>query len=186
MQSTKKTSVKEESNSAIALLMEDHARVRALFAEFKKIKDNASAQTQKTELVRQVCQELLVHAQVEEEIFYPAVRAAIDDEDLMDEAAVEHAGAKDLIRQLLEMTPGEELYDAKVTVLSESIEHHVGEEEGSMFPQARRAKGLEPSLGDQLQQRKLELLAQLELPKAKKSVRTGAASKSQDAPAAAR
>ena len=76
MQSTKKTSVKEESNSAIALLMEDHARVRALFAEFKKIKDNASAQTQKTELVRQVCQELLVHAQVEEEIFYPAVRAA--------------------------------------------------------------------------------------------------------------
>lgn len=185
MQSTKKTSGnKEESNSAIALLMEDHARVRQLFAEFKKIKGETTAQAKKAELVRQVCQELLIHAQVEEELFYPAVRAAIDDQDLMDEAEVEHAGAKDLIMQLMEMAPGDDLYDAKVTVLSESIEHHVGEEEGSMFPQARRAKELEPSLGDQLLQRKQELLAQLELPKAKKPVKASA--KLHDAPAAAR
>ena len=185
MQSTKKTSVKDDASSAIALLMDDHAQVRQLFAEFKKIKSAAGAEAQKAELVQKVCQELLIHAQIEEEIFYPAMRAAIDDEDLMDEAAVEHAAAKDLIMQLLEMTPGEALYDAKVTVLSESIEHHVAEEEGSMFPQARRAKELEPTLGDQLLQRKQELLAEMELPRAKKPVKASTTSKSQGAPAAA-
>ncbi len=183
MQSAKKTSSKEESNTAIALLMDDHQRVRQLFAEFKKLKDSSGAtDDQKAKLVAQVCQELLIHAQVEEEIFYPAVRAAIDDQDLMDEAAVEHAGAKDLIGQLLRMTPDEDLYDAKVTVLSESIEHHVKEEEGSMFPQARKAASLDPTLRDQLLQRKQELLAEMELPKAKQPV---PAKKSQGVQAAA-
>jgi hemerythrin superfamily protein len=170
MQSAKKTSDKGQSDNAIALLMEDHQRVRQLFAEFKKIKDSpegTDVDAQKAELVAQVCQELLIHAQLEEEIFYPAVRAAIDDQDLMDESAVEHAMVKELVVQLLEMAPGDDLYDAKVTVLSESVEHHVKEEEGSMFPQARKAAGLDATLGDQLLQRKQELLAEMELPKAK-------------------
>ena len=185
MQSAKKTSSKEESNTAVALLMDDHQQVRQLFAEFKKLKDSSGAtDDQKAKLVAQVCQELLIHAQIEEEIFYPAMRAAIDDQDLMDEAAVEHAGAKDLIGQLLKMTPGEDLYDAKVTVLSESIEHHVKEEEGSMFPQARKAAGLDVTLGDQMLQRKQELLAEMELPKAKQPV-AATAKKSQGVQAAA-
>ena len=187
MQSAKKTSVTGEAKTAFALLMEDHQRVRQLFSEFKKLKDSSRAvqnDNQKAELVAQICQELLIHAQLEEEIFYPAVRAAIDDQDLMDEAAVEHAGAKALIGQLLEMAPGQDLYDAKVTVLSESIEHHVKEEEGSMFPQAKKAAGLDPTLGDQLLQRKQELLAELELPKAKPPVRA-TTKKSPDTQAAA-
>ena len=85
-------------------------------------------------MVRKICNELTVHAQIEEEIFYPAVRKAIDDGDLMDEALVEHAGAKELISQLEAMDPEDELYDAKVTVLGEQIDHHVKEEEGEMFP----------------------------------------------------
>jgi hemerythrin-like domain-containing protein len=80
---------------------------------------------------------LKVHAQIEEEIFYPAVRAQIDQPDLMDEALVEHAGAKELIAQLETMDSGDDLYDAKVTVLGEHIDHHVEEEEGEMFPRQR-------------------------------------------------
>lgn len=170
MQSAKKTSGKGQSEHAITLLMDDHQRVRELFAELKKLKRSSAAagtDRQKAQLVAQVCQELLVHAQLEEEVFYPAVRAAIDDQDLMDEAAVEHAGAKDLIGQLLQMAPGDDLYDAKVTVLCESVEHHIKEEEGSMFPQASKAAGLDATLGEQLLQRKQELLGELERPKAK-------------------
>jgi iron-sulfur cluster repair protein YtfE (RIC family) len=190
MQSAKKTSNKEESNTAIAMLMEDHQRVRQLFAEYKKLKDSSASTAtndQKAKLVAQVCQELLVHAQVEEEIFYPAIAAETTDSvsvNAVREAAVEHAGAKDLIGQLLKMTPGDDLYDAKVTVLSESIEHHVKEEEGSMFPQARKAAGLDVTLGDQMLQRKQELLAEMELPKAKQPV-PATAKKSQGVQAAA-
>ncbi len=92
------------------------------------------------QLAEQICQMLTVHATAEEEIFYPAVRAADVDEDLLDEAEVEHASAKDLIAQIQSMSPEDDLYDAKVTVLGEYINHHVEEEEGEMFPKARRAK----------------------------------------------
>jgi hypothetical protein len=96
---------------------------------------------------------------VEEEIFYPAVRAAIDDDDLMDEADVEHAGARELIAQLEDMEPGDDHYDAKVTVLGENVDHHVKEEQDEMFPKARKAKLDLAALGAAMLERKRELRA---------------------------
>jgi hemerythrin superfamily protein len=100
---------------------------------------------------------LTVHTTVEEEIFYPAVRAAQVDADLLDEAAVEHASAKDLIAQIRSMDPDDDLYDAKVTVLGEYVNHHAEEEEGEMFPKARRAKVDLEGLGEQIKSRKQAL-----------------------------
>lgn len=100
-----------------------------------------------------------MHTQVEEEIFYPAVRRPIHDGDLMDEAVVEHASAKELIAQILAMDPSEDLYDAKVTVLSEQIEHHVKEEEGDMFPKVRKTGVDLDALGEEMAARKEQLAA---------------------------
>jgi hemerythrin-like domain-containing protein len=107
----------------------------------------------------QICEELTVHAQIEEEIFYPAAREAISDDDMLNEAEVEHATAKDLIAQIQEMSGDDEMYDAKVKVLSEYINHHVEEEEGEMFPKAKKAKMDLEGLGVQLLERKEELTA---------------------------
>lgn len=147
---------------AIALLTSDHAEVKKMFKAFEKLKQNGSDED-KQALVREICAALSVHAQVEEEIFYPAVRDAIDDSDLMDEAEVEHAGAKDLIAQLEASSPGDDLYDAKVTVLGEQVDHHVKEEEGEMFPKVRKAKLDLAELGNQMLARKGELEAEAEL-----------------------
>jgi hypothetical protein len=106
--------------NAIAMLREDHKRVQEMFDRFEKTRDGE----RKQKLVEQICHELEIHTQLEEEIVYPAVRAAIGDDDLMDEATVEHQSAKDLIDQLRGMEPDDELYDAKVTVLGEYIKHH--------------------------------------------------------------
>jgi len=145
------------AQDAVALLMADHHRVAKLFAEFDALKENGSDEV-KLGLVAQICQELTVHTIIEEELFYPAVRQAIEDNDLMDEALVEHAAAKELIAQLRAAHPDDDLYDAKVTVLGEQIDHHVDEEEGSMFPQAK-ASGIDTlSLGAALLRRKAELL----------------------------
>lgn len=147
---------------AIASLMADHKRVKALFKEFEDLKENGE-DDDKAELVRQICGELTVHSTIEEEIFYPAVREKVDEDDMMDEALVEHTGAKDLIAQLEGMKPGDELYDAKVTVLGEQIEHHVKEEEGEMFPQAKRAKVDTAALGREMAERRVELMTALGL-----------------------
>ena len=143
---------------AVELLMADHHRVARLFAEFDALKEDGSDEA-KSALVAQICQELTVHTAIEEELFYPAVREAIEDDDLMDEALVEHAGAKELIAQLQAAHPDDDLYDAKVTVLGEQIDHHVEEEEGSMFPQAKGSGIDTVSLGAALLKRKAELLA---------------------------
>jgi hemerythrin superfamily protein len=154
--------VKTEPNEdAISLLSSDHAKVKKLFKEFEGLKEDGSDKD-KSALVAQICNELKIHTEIEEEIFYPAVRKAIDDGDLMDEALVEHAGAKELIAQLEDMSPDDELYDAKVTVLGEQIQHHVKEEEGEMFPKARKAKVDSEALGVQMTERKAELMAELE------------------------
>jgi hypothetical protein len=115
----------------------------------------------KAQIVRRTCMELTIHAQVEEEIFYPAVREAIEDEDLLDEAEVEHASAKELIAQLENMQPGDELFDAKFTVLGEYINHHVKEEQDEMFPKVKKAKVDTQSLGEQIAQRKQELMSEM-------------------------
>ena len=141
---------------AIALLTEDHAKVKAMFEQYEGLGDRAHATKQK--LAMQICAELTKHATAEEEIFYPAVReASKENEDLVDEATVEHASAKDLIEQIMSMDSSDELFDAKVKVLSEQIEHHVEEEEGEMFPKARKA-GLDlVALGEEIQARKDEI-----------------------------
>jgi hemerythrin superfamily protein len=141
---------------AITLLKDDHRTVKDLFKQFEKIRDDDESTGQKKALVQRICTELRIHAAIEEEIFYPAVRAAIDDTDLIDEADVEHASAKALIAELEGAGPGDDHYDARVTVLSEYIDHHVKEEEGQMFPKARKAVDIE-TLGAALADRKAQL-----------------------------
>lgn len=139
----------------IELLTQDHKDVKALFEQYDGLSDRSRASKKK--LATQICLELTKHATAEEEIFYPAVREATEEDDLMDEATVEHASAKDLIAQILAMNPDEDLYDAKIKVLSEQIDHHVIEEEGEMFPKARKAKLDLEALGAAVQARKAEI-----------------------------
>src|SRR3954468_13281275 len=140
---------------AIALLKQDHRNVEDLFAKFEK----ASGDGRKQNLAQEICLELSVHAQIEEEIFYPACEGKVD-EDLLKESYVEHDGAKVLIAEIIKGGPSDEFYDAKVKVLQEEIEHHVEEEEKRMeglFAQARKA-GLDmDALGQELAARKQEL-----------------------------
>lgn len=152
----KNMSKSAEGVDAITLLTEDHENVKSMFEQYEGLGERAHASKKK--LATQICTELTKHATAEEEIFYPAVRAAgKDKEDMVDEATVEHASAKDLIAQILDMEPTEELFDAKVKVLSELIEHHVQEEEGEMFPKARDA-GLDLAmLGQQIAERKAQI-----------------------------
>ena len=138
---------------AIALLKADHKLVSGLFDQYEKERNN----DRKGKLADQICQELTVHAQIEEEIFYPAAREVLRDEDLLDEATVEHQGAKDLIAQIEASSPSAKLFDAKVTVLGEYIKHHVKEEQNEMFPKIRKTKLDLKMIGEQLQARKQEL-----------------------------
>lgn len=147
-----------EFTDAIALLKADHRTVEELFEKFEK----TSSSTQKEKLCRQICTELKIHTMIEEEIFYPALRGKIED-DTLDEAYVEHDGAKVLINDLESATPDADFYDAKVTVLSEEIKHHVKEEEmpsEGMFAQARATDVDLVALRDAMLARKQELMAQ--------------------------
>jgi len=145
---------------AIGMLVADHKKVQKAFRDFEKLKKGGSKRG-KADIVRQTCADLTVHTKIEEEIFYPAARKAIKDVDLMDEAKVEHAGAKELIAQLESMQPGDELYDAKFTVLGESVNHHIREEQNEMFPKVRKTKLDLNALGQQMAQRKAELESKL-------------------------
>jgi len=157
-----KAAVKSRKSTpdAIDLLIEDHEKVKKLFKEFEKLakKDDIEG---KVEVANKICEELTIHAQIEEEIFYPAARAAIDDDDMLNEAEVEHASAKDLIAQISGMSGKDEMYDAKVTVLSEYINHHVEEEEGEMFKKVKKSKLDLDALAVQMMERKEELLGAL-------------------------
>jgi hemerythrin superfamily protein len=152
---TTKTS---EPQDAIALLTTQHREVEAMFKQFEELSDRAKASKRK--ITDKICNALIMHTTIEEEIFYPAVReASKETEELVDEAVVEHASAKDLIAQLQEMDPDDDLYDAKVKVLSEQIEHHVEEEEKEMFPKVRKM-GLDlAALGQEMMQRRDEIEA---------------------------
>jgi hemerythrin superfamily protein len=140
--------MKTKTEDAIAMLEADHKKVKALFEEFDSLSDRSKVSKKK--IADQICEELTIHTQLEEEIFYPAVRGPVKDGDLMDEALVEHASAKELIAQIREMDPGDDLYDAKVKVLSEQIDHHVDEEEGDMFPKVRKVGVDLIALGEQM------------------------------------
>jgi hemerythrin superfamily protein len=145
-----------EKLNALELLKQDHAKVKQSFKEFEKMDHEDEATMQ--EMVRAVCAELKAHTTIEEEIFYPAVRAAIEDEDLMNEAQVEHQSAKELIAQLEGMKPDDPMYSAIFTVLGEYVLHHVKEEESEMFPQVRKAKLDLAELGARIMERKQQLL----------------------------
>lgn len=154
------THSKSDSNSpkkpqeATAFLRADHKLVSLLFADYEK----ARSATKKKALVAQICQELIIHAQIEEEIFYPKVKLALKDHELIPEATVEHATLRDLIAQLENAEPDEELYDAKVTVLSEYVKHHVKEEQNEIFPKVKASNLDLKEIGAQLAQRKEELV----------------------------
>jgi len=142
--------------SAIALLKKDHREVEGYFEEYEELKDDSA----KAALAEKICMALKVHTQIEEEIFYPAARKATGDEDLLDEALVEHAGAKHLIGEIESMKPGDDLYDAKITVLGEQIKHHVKEEEEELFPECENSKMDVVAIGKKMATRKAELMAQ--------------------------
>ncbi len=149
---------KAEFTDAIALLKADHRKVEQLFEQFEK----AKAANRKQEIAHQICTELKIHTMIEEEIFYPAFRGKIED-DTLDEAYVEHDGAKVLINDIEAGSPEDDFYDAKVTVLSEEIKHHVKEEErqsDGMFAQCRKTDVDLVELRDRMMARKEELMAQ--------------------------
>ena len=146
---------KSRSPDAITLLRADHKIVSELFEKF----DGARSPARKKALVAEICAELTVHAQIEEEIFYPTVKQALKDKELVPEATIEHATLKSLIAQVEGVEPDGEMFDAKVKVMSEYVKHHVKEEQNEMFPKVRASKLDLVDLGSQLAMRKQELLA---------------------------
>jgi hemerythrin superfamily protein len=150
------TTARAKAPDAVSLLRADHKLVSGLFEQFEKSRSTAK----KKQLVARICLELTVHAQVEEEVFYPAAEVAMKDKTLVPEARVEHQSIKDLIAAVEGVEPGGEDYDAKVKVMSEWVKHHVKEEQTEMFPKAKKA-GLDMAeLGERILQRKEELMAQ--------------------------
>lgn len=148
----------KESRDALQMLADDHRSVEALFEKY----DNARGEVAQRKIVQQICEELTIHAMVEEQVFYPAIRDAVED-DMMDEAQVEHDSAKTLILSLQQGEPSDGYYDAKVSVLKEQVEHHVYEEErqrGSIFSQVRKADIDLVALGAEMAELKQKLMAQ--------------------------
>ena len=161
--STATTTKTAKSADAIKLLTSDHKEVKALFKAYEQLVKAEGDDEEKQQLALEICTKLTVHATVEEELFYPAARDVLeDDEDLIDEADVEHACAKDLIAQIEQSAPTDPLYDAKVKVLGEYIDHHVQEEEGEVFPKIKKSDLDIDALGEEMALRKEELLAEME------------------------
>jgi len=154
---SRKAGAKTKVVDAIKLLKQDHREVEGYFEDYEEAKD-ADA---KAALSAKICLALKVHTQIEEELFYPSARRATGDDDLLDEAVVEHQGAKQLIAEIEAMNPDDDLYDAKVRVLGENVKHHVEEEEKKLFPETQKTELDVDSLGRQLAARKAELMAEL-------------------------
>jgi hemerythrin superfamily protein len=151
-----KTNRSPKEQDALALLAADHKEVSGLFDKYEKARSPAT----KKPLAAEICNSLTIHAQIEEEIFYPAVKRALKDKELVPEAAAEHAGIKTLIAEVEGMELDSEVFDAKMKVMHEYVKHHVEEEQNEMFPKVKSA-GLDlVELGAQLGGRKAELLAQ--------------------------
>lgn len=151
----------QRQKDACDLLDADHKAVKKMFKDFDALcaSKARNARQLRMRLAQEICTELTVHAQIEEEIFYPALRAVLKETDLIAEAEVEHQTVKDLIAQIQAADTVDETFDAKVTVLGEYIDHHVKEERNQIFPQARAAKRLDlVAMRDDLQARKEELM----------------------------
>ena len=149
---------KAQPQEATALLRADHKLVNEMFEQFESARGGAKKRT----LAEQICKELTVHAQIEEEIFYPAVREALKDKELIPEATVEHATMKDLIAQIEEGDSEDDLWNARVKVLGEYVKHHVKEEQTEIFPKAKESDLDMTELGAMLLQRKEELMSEME------------------------
>ena len=143
------------SPDAIALLKADHKKVSDLFEQYEK----SRSATRKQTIVATICRELTVHAMIEEEIFYPAVKAALKDKELVPEAIVEHATLKEFIAKVDGKLPDGEMFDAHVQVFGEYVKHHVKEEQNEMFPKARKTRLDMQALGQQMLERKEALMA---------------------------
>ena len=146
---------------ATRLLADDHRQVHALFEDYRKLAESGASGEERRPLAEEICTLLTVHAAIEEEIFYPAARAAGVDASVLDEAEVEHASAKDLIAQIRDIEADAPLYDAKVRVLGEYIDHHVGEEEDELFPKCRDSAMDLNDLGIRIAARKDELMGEM-------------------------
>jgi len=151
----------DRAPAATELLVADHRDVHALFAKYRSVVEGVADAAERRPLAEEICTLLTVHAAIEEEIFYPAARAAGVDSDLLDEAEVEHASAKDLIAQVRDMDADDDLYDAKVKVLGEYVDHHVGEEQDELFPKCRASAMDLDALGVRLAARKAELMSEM-------------------------
>lgn len=157
---TEHKTTRRSKHDAIKLLTDDHNKVKKMFKEFEKL--HKKQEEGKEELVQQICKELTVHTQLEEEIFYPAAREAIDDDDLMNEAAVEHQAAKDLIEKIQSTSSADPMYDAMVSVLGEYVNHHIEEEQNEIFPKVEKAKMDLEELGSEIEERKEALMEEQE------------------------
>lgn len=151
---------KAKAAAALEMLKGDHDKVKKAFKEFEKMDREDTEALQ--QVVQTVCEELKVHTTLEEEIFYPAVREAINDEDVMNEAQVEHETAKMLIEQLENMGADDPNFHATFTVLGEYVKHHIEEEEGEMFPQAKKTDLDFEDLAQRMKERKTELMGEME------------------------
>lgn len=147
------------TQNAFELLEHDHREVEEWLDEFDELEDD---EDRKGELAKEICLALTVHAQIEEEIFYPAARDATGDDDLIDEAVVEHAAVKHMIAEIEKIKPGEELYDAKLRVLGEMVKRHIREEEEELFPELQSAKMDLDAVGKELAERKEELMSEMQ------------------------
>lgn len=164
---------------AIAMLIEDHQKVQKLFKTFGRTED----ERQQQELATQICNELTVHTQLEEQVFYPAAREALEESDTVDEAEVEHQVAKDLVERIRQSRPQDEEYCALVTVLCEYVNHHIEEEQTELFPQLKKTEIDFDALGEEMQQKKQALRSELGLDEGEERSMQGAMARQQRSPA---
>jgi len=158
--STKTSSKRSTGDDALSLLKHDHDEVKTLFSQFEKAKDEAKQQ----QLCQQICMELTIHAEIEEQSFYPEVRRHEDMLDMVLESLEEHRQVKELIEKLKGMEPGNSRFEPDMKVLKEDVEHHVQEEEKEMFPQVKKAMGKErlEQIGQMLEQQKKRLKGEMQ------------------------
>ncbi len=157
--SKRKKETRAAAPNAFDVLGEDHREVEGWFDEYDELEQEDDG---KAELAEKICLALKVHAQIEEEIFYPQVRAATGDNDLVDEAVVEHATVKNLIAEIEKMKVGDDLYDAKIRVLGEMVKQHIKQEEEELFPEISSAEIDVDAIGKELAERKEELMSQMQ------------------------